>query len=192
MPNPQHHECHIPVANASGGGPFVVQIVGYKNTGKTTLVCRLTELLKQRNYKVGTVKSDAHDFEMDEPGTDTWRHQQAGADITAISSSRRSAVLSNAPSTLAELLGHMKHVDIVLVEGFKRERYPKLALVRHESDAELLAGLSHIAAAVLWPEAVSIPSFAERKLDFPVYSVNDPEGLAAFLISMAEENNPHA
>jgi len=187
LENPQHNEfmkLHaIPLAR-----PFVIQVVGHKNTGKTTLVCRLTELLKQRNYKVGTVKSDAHDFTMDEPGTDTWRHQQAGADITAISSSRRSAILSNKPSSLAELLVHMQHVDIVLVEGFKRENHPKLVLVREEVDAGLLASLSHISAAVLWPEALSLPAVTERLNGLPAYSVNDSEEIAAYILSQAAKH----
>ncbi|MDF2834525.1 MAG: molybdopterin-guanine dinucleotide biosynthesis protein B-like protein, partial [Paenibacillus sp.] len=62
-----------------GHRPAVIQVVGYKNTGKTTIVCQLTSLLKEAGYKVGTIKHDAHEFRMDHPGTDTWKHQQSGA-----------------------------------------------------------------------------------------------------------------
>lgn len=161
--------------------PVVIQIVGYKNTGKTTLVCRLIELLKREGYKVGTVKSDGHDFQMDTPGTDTWRHQTAGADVTAITSPRRSAILHNEAASLDQLLSHMHHVDFVLVEGFKHERYPKLVLVRTDTDAELLNSLRHVIAVVAWPEAEQLPAISKPLLSSLLYSINDTEGIAAFI-----------
>ncbi|WP_240548351.1 molybdopterin-guanine dinucleotide biosynthesis protein B [Paenibacillus lignilyticus] len=132
--------------------PFVLQIVGYKNSGKTTMVTLLTKLLKQAGYTVGTAKHDAHDFTMDTPGTDTWRHQEAGADITAISSSARTAIISARAEPLSALLTHMQHVDIVLVEGFKQEHYPKLILLRSPEDESLLTLTNPIMTAV-WPQA---------------------------------------
>ncbi|MFC4102228.1 molybdopterin-guanine dinucleotide biosynthesis protein B [Paenibacillus xanthanilyticus] len=132
--------------------PPVLQIVGYKNSGKTTLVAALVRLLKAEGFRVGTVKHDAHDFTMDHPGTDTWQHQEAGADVTAISSSRRAAVLTNEPATLDALLSHMGGMDIVLVEGFKQERYAKLVLIRKPDDLPLLEQLANIRLVVVWPE----------------------------------------
>ena len=119
--------------------PLVLQIVGYKNSGKTTLIAKLIHRLKQTNCIVGTIKHDAHEFDLDTPGTDTWRHQEAGADITAISSATRSAVISRGPEPLSVLLAHMRHADVVLVEGFKQADYPKLILLRKPEDAELLS-----------------------------------------------------
>ncbi|MDQ6423378.1 molybdopterin-guanine dinucleotide biosynthesis protein B [Paenibacillus sp. LHD-117] len=167
--------------------PAVIQVVGYKNTGKTTLVCRLTELLKLASYKVGTIKRDAHDFRMDTPGTDTWKHQAAGADITAISSDSRSAILMNESATLGQLLSNMNSVDIVLVEGFKHESHPKLVLVRNEEDAELLGSLSHVAAVVLWPETTEIAGLTGLLSGIPKYSIDDAEGLLAFILQLAKQ-----
>ena len=59
--------------------PFIFAISGYKNSGKTTLITKLIPELKQRGYRVAVIKHDGHDFEADVPGTDSYRHQKAGA-----------------------------------------------------------------------------------------------------------------
>ncbi|HZG75431.1 MAG TPA: molybdopterin-guanine dinucleotide biosynthesis protein B, partial [Paenibacillus sp.] len=106
-----------------------VQIVGYKKTGKTTLVCRLTEQLADRGLRIGTVKHDGHDFEPDVPGTDSWKHRRSGAAVTAVVSDRRTAWFEERTSELDAVLARMSdRADLVLVEGWKREKYPKLAL----------------------------------------------------------------
>jgi len=137
--------------------PFVMQIVGYKNSGKTTLIAALIPLFKERGFRVGTVKHDAHDFSIDIPGTDSWKHQQAGADVTAISSPWRTAVMRNAPEPLERLLAGMDHVDVVLVEGFKHESHRKLLLLREAGDLNLLSELDSVAGAALWPTLFTIP-----------------------------------
>ncbi|SDW48960.1 molybdopterin-guanine dinucleotide biosynthesis protein B [Paenibacillus sp. CF384] len=158
--------------------PFVLQVVGYKNSGKTTMITALTKLFKQAGCTVGTAKHDAHDFTMDTPGTDTWRHQESGADITAISSSSRSAVISARPEPLSALLTHMQHVDIVLVEGFKQEHYPKLILLRSPEDESLLSLTNPIMTAV-WPQAkaLSLPSI-------PHYDINDIPAIYNHLLTL--------
>lgn len=154
--------------------PAVVQIVGYKNSGKTTLVAKLVRRLKQAGCVVGTVKHDAHEFDMDRPGTDTWRHQEAGADITAISSASRSAILSRGPEPLTSLLAHMRHTDVVLVEGFKQEHFPKIILLRNTEDRPLLE-LANPLIAVVWPEAEPL----RHKAAIPVFSIDEEERIAA-------------
>lgn len=135
-------------------GQVVLQIVGYKNSGKTTLITELIRRLKQAGHSVGTVKHDAHQFQIDYPQTDTWKHQEAGADVTAISSSNRSAILKSYPESLAALLTQMDEVNIVLVEGFKQASYPKLVLLRTLEDLELLRIVSNPIAVILWPQAI--------------------------------------
>ncbi|MBH5317562.1 molybdopterin-guanine dinucleotide biosynthesis protein B [Paenibacillus sp. GSMTC-2017] len=135
--------------------PLIVQIVGYKNTGKTTMVCRLTTYFKEASYRVGTIKRDAHDFQMDKPGTDTWLHQEAGAHITAISSSKRTAILKQNPDTLEQLISAMQgDVDVILIEGFKEASYPKIIMARNTSDLELLKTLLNPIALAYWPELI--------------------------------------
>ncbi|GGE01573.1 molybdopterin-guanine dinucleotide biosynthesis protein B [Paenibacillus nasutitermitis] len=137
--------------------PFVLQIVGYKNSGKTTLITALIPRFKELGFRVGTIKHDAHDFSIDRPGTDSWKHQQAGADITAISSPWRTAVMSNSPEPLSRLLAGMEHVDLVLVEGFKHESHRKLVLLREAGDLPLLSELNFVAGAAWWPAASPAP-----------------------------------
>ncbi|GAX88784.1 molybdopterin-guanine dinucleotide biosynthesis protein B [Effusibacillus lacus] len=105
-------------------------VVGYKKTGKTTLVCRLVAELKNRGYKVGTLKHDAHDFRMDFEGSDTYKHRQAGADVVAIASSGKWTVQAwpEEPPTLEEMLSRFEGVDLVLVEGFKQGNLPKIVI----------------------------------------------------------------
>ncbi|REE87510.1 molybdopterin-guanine dinucleotide biosynthesis protein B [Paenibacillus taihuensis] len=151
--------------------PFVLQIVGYKNSGKTTLLSLLTRKLKQAGFTVGTAKHDAHEFTMDTPGTDTWQHQEACADITAISSASRSAIISNRTEPLSALLAHMQHVDIVLVEGFKQEPYPKLVLLHNPEDEPLLQ-LPNIAMLATWP---SFPAPVQQAT--PTFAINDTDAI---------------
>ena len=157
--------------------PFAIQIVGFKNSGKTTLIAALIPHLKRKGFTVGTIKHDAHDFFMDKPGTDTWKHQEAGADATAISSARRSAILRNHPESLTSLLAYMHDTDIVLIEGFKQETYPKLVLIRRPEDANGLRELQEIAAAVIWPEAKCL--FPARAGDAAPCGVLEAGGFSA-------------
>jgi molybdopterin-guanine dinucleotide biosynthesis adapter protein len=156
--------------------PLIFQVVGYKNTGKTTLVCKLIERFKADGRTVATIKHDAHDFEMDRPGTDTWQHQQAGADMTAISSPRRTAWLSRSPLTLEEMIERMDGADIILIEGFKNAAYPKLVLLKQPEDLPLLALPNTIAAAV-WDE------LGEHPPHLPVFGIDDTDAIYRYLVS---------
>ncbi|MFC4596742.1 molybdopterin-guanine dinucleotide biosynthesis protein B [Cohnella hongkongensis] len=118
----------------------IIQIVGYKNSGKTTLACELVRRLAAEGRKVGTLKRDAHQFEPEPPGTDTWKHRQAGAAVTAIASSSRTAWVLERGTPVEELVSRMgaHGLDDLIVEGFKTAAYPKVALIRDDKDADLL------------------------------------------------------
>ena len=156
--------------------PPIVCIVGFSGSGKTTLTVGLIDALKQRGLFVGTIKHDVHGFEMDRPGKDSWRHKQAGASTTIISSPSQIGMVRDVdhdhhPLELVPLLCGM---DIVLVEGFKRADLPKIEVFRSENgkppacrnDRNLLAVVS------------------DAKLDWrvPRYAANDYDGLAEFII----------
>lgn len=160
-------------------GQLIVQIVGYKNTGKTTMVCRLTELFKQAGYVVGTIKHDAHHFQMDTPGTDTWKHQQAGADVTAIASPEGTAILKRQSEPLEQLIAQMPEAGIILIEGFKLAHYPKLVLLRTPDDLPLLE-LTSIIGIVAWPEAAA--SIDGNRLHVPVFDMNHIEKIFHFIL----------
>lgn len=165
--------------------PVVVAIVGYKNTGKTTLVCRLTQALTEKGYRVGTLKHDHGDFSWDYPDTDTFAHRQAGAAQTAIVSPHKWGVLRwdsgqrdldfdmEPPNKLLELFGEM---DIVLVEGYKYSTYPKLVL---HGDGTILQDtrVSHIRAVIT--DAAS--SVHDLPASLPQFDRNDIQGIIPIL-----------
>ncbi|GMK41540.1 molybdopterin-guanine dinucleotide biosynthesis protein MobB [Paenibacillus sp. CCS19] len=150
----------------------IIQVVGYKNAGKTTLVENMVRALTEAGYAVGTVKHDGHRFDIDHEGTDTWRHREAGASMTAITSANRTVMMEEKPVELSALVQRMATMDIVVVEGFKQEAYPKIVIVRREADKELLDNLSHIAAVVTW-----LPDIA---FEGPIFSINRPDELLAW------------
>jgi molybdopterin-guanine dinucleotide biosynthesis protein B len=115
--------------------PPVVSIVGYSGSGKTTLIEKLISALKQRGLRVGTIKHDVHGFEMDRPGKDSWRHKQAGASATIITSPRQIGMVMDADNDHhpMELLPLMAGMDIVIVEGFKKANLPKIEVFRSEN-----------------------------------------------------------
>lgn len=174
---------------------FIIQLVGYKNTGKTTSVCRLTERYKEIGLRVGTIKHDAHDFQIDTPGTDTWKHQAAGADITAITSASRTAILKQAATELDDLIAAIaQDVDVILIEGYKSAPYPKLVFTREASQLRLLESISQPIALVGWPEAVA--AFAAGSSEecssepsLPVIPIDDNEALFALLESIRPQAN---
>jgi len=161
-----------------------IQIVGYKKTGKTTLVCRLAERFAALGLRVGTVKHDGHDFEPDVPGTDSWRHRQAGAVATAIVSDRRTAWFEERPTALDDVLSRMAGLDVVLVEGWKREKHPKLVLVQAEEHLALLDELDGVVAAASWDD--SLLARLEREGRMPVFGFEETERIAAFLLRLYE------
>lgn len=128
----------------------VLQVVGYKNSGKTTLISRMVGHLVTLGYLVGTVKHDAHSFEMDLPGTDTWQHRQSGASKVFITSPDLTAKLENKGTPLEHLLSDMSDMDFVLAEGFKQAPYSKFVIIRNREDTVLLTSVSAISAVITW------------------------------------------
>lgn len=127
----------------TAGHPFVFAISGYKNSGKTTLVTRLIPELTKRGYKVAVIKHDGHDFESDVPGTDSYRHQKAGAYGTAVFSKNRFLVTKECQGiTEKDLFAAFPEADIILIEGLKNSAYPKYVCQYPEKpliDADRLA-----------------------------------------------------
>ncbi|MGA1830476.1 MULTISPECIES: molybdopterin-guanine dinucleotide biosynthesis protein B [Rhizobium] len=155
-------------------------ISGWKNSGKTGLTVRLVEELTARGYRVSTVKHAHHDFDIDKPGADSFRHREAGAGEVAIVSGARFAIMhelrDEAEPTLAEILSRLAPCDLVLVEGYKREAIPKIELRRLESKSrEPLAPID--------PHIVAIAtdhSLASQTL--PVFELDDTASIADFII----------
>jgi molybdopterin-guanine dinucleotide biosynthesis protein MobB len=121
----------------------VYGIVGGKNAGKTTLVERLVAEIAGRGFSVSTVKHTHHKVDVDQKGKDSFRHRQAGARQVILSSSARWAIMTELRGTpeapLKELLGHLAPVDLVIIEGYKRDDHPKVEAWRAETGQPLIA-----------------------------------------------------
>ena len=109
------------------GRRLVFGVTGWKNAGKTTLVERLVSEFVRRGWTVATVKHAHHDVDIDHPGTDSWRHRAAGATEVALVGGLRYAIMrEQGEPGLAEVLARLSPVDLVLIEGFKRESHAKI------------------------------------------------------------------
>ena len=105
----------------------VFGVTGWKNAGKTTLTERLVAEFVRRGWRVATIKHAHHAVDIDEPGTDSWRHRAAGATEVALVGGHRYAIMREQEEpTLAEVLARLAPADLVLIEGFKREPHPKI------------------------------------------------------------------
>ena len=123
--------------------PFVFAISGYKNSGKTTLITRLIPELTGRGYKGAVIKHDGHDFKSDVPGTDSYRHQKAGAYGTAVFSKNRFLITKECHGiTERDLFSAFPEADIILIEGLKNSSYPKYFCAYPEKTLPDAAGLA--------------------------------------------------
>jgi molybdopterin-guanine dinucleotide biosynthesis protein B len=115
----------------------VLAIVGWKNSGKTTLATKLIAELTRRGFRVASIKHAHHDADIDREGTDTLRLRAAGAGEVALVTSRRWAIIhelgGDPEPTLDETLARLSPADIVIVEGYKRESIPKIEVRRREA-----------------------------------------------------------
>lgn len=165
----------------------VVGIVGWKNSGKTTLVEKLVRELTARGLRVSTIKHAHHDFDIDHPGKDSWRHRVAGAHEVVVASAHRWALLHEhrgAPEpSLAELLGKLEDCDLVLVEGFKYGPHRKIEVRRTGACGSLLADDDEAIVAV----ATDQPELAGRHRNLPL---NEAGAIADFICAslMARES----
>lgn len=153
-------------------------VVGWKNSGKTTLVEALVQELTARGYTVSTIKHAHHDFDIDSPGKDSYRHRAAGAREVLVASSRRWALIHEEATQrdpqLSDLLAHLGPCDLVLVEGFKHGSHRKIEVRRRNVTEPLLADEDRMICAV----ATDSPDLAGCH---HCLSLNDPAAIADFI-----------
>jgi molybdopterin-guanine dinucleotide biosynthesis adapter protein len=155
----------------------VLGIAGYSGSGKTTLIEKLIPVFVSDGLRVSLIKHAHHDFDVDQPGKDSWRHRQAGSTEVLVSSSRRWALMhelrGEAEPSLQDQLKRLSPCDLVIVEGFKGEPVPKLEVHRKEGNSPLLHPDDPHVIAVATDEAL------ETKL--PQFGLDDIEGIAGFI-----------
>lgn len=120
----------------------IVSIVGYSNSGKTTLIEKMIPELKRRGFRVATIKHNRHGFEIDHEGKDSWRHRRAGAGMTVLASPGKVAVMADLEGDLSlEELGDrfVRGADVILAEGFKKNPHPKIEVYRKVLGREFLS-----------------------------------------------------
>ncbi len=142
----------------------VVCIVGESDTGKTTLIEKIIPELKRRDYRVATIKHHGHGFDIDHEGKDSWRHKKAGARITVLASPRQVAVVEDVEKDrdIAELRdAYIRNVDIILTEGFKKNRHPKIEVFRADLKDDIISRGDENLIAVVGdkPPDAGVPCF---------------------------------
>jgi molybdopterin-guanine dinucleotide biosynthesis protein B len=160
----------------------MIGLAGWSGSGKTTLLTKVIPCLTGRGKRVSTLKHAHHAFDIDRPGKDSFQHRSAGATEVLVVSGNRWALmheLRGAPEPpLPVLLGKLSDVDLVLIEGFKRERFPKLEIYRAENGKPLLHPQDR------WIVAVASDS-PLPDASVPVVDLNDIDAVADLLLAQA-------
>lgn len=161
----------------------IIGLAGWSGAGKTTLIKRLLPCLGSRGLSVSTVKHAHHRFDIDHPGKDSFAHREAGAKEVLIVSGERFALMhelrGDDEPDLKRLLALMTAVDLVIVEGFKSEAYPKIEIYRAENGKAFLHPEDPMIVAVASdrPEAIT---------DRPSFDLSDIEAIADFIVAHAK------
>lgn len=154
-------------------------VTGWKNAGKTGLMERLVAEITGRGYTVSTVKHAHHTFDVDQPGKDSHRHRIAGATEVLLASRNRFALMhelrEDEEPSLETLLQKLAPVDLVLVEGYKRDRHPKVEAFRAETGNPLIASDDPTIRAVASDTALTI--------DRPLFELDDTKAIADFILA---------
>lgn len=162
--------------------PPIVSVVANSGTGKTTLLEKLIAELKRRGYRVAAIKHDAHRFDIDHEGKDSWRLTQAGADTMLIMSTEKLAMVkqyttAEAPGLVESVASYCSDVDIVLTEGFRKSPLPKIEVHRRaQSDKLLCRDLEQD------PALIAVAADSPLEIDVPLYDINDIRGLCDLIV----------
>lgn len=164
----------------------VYGVIGWKNSGKTSLMERLVADITARGFSVSTVKHVHHDVDLDQPGKDTFRHRQAGAREVVLASKDRYALMvehRGPEPDLSAVLSRMAPVDLILVEGYKRDTHRKVEVWRRETGHDLIQTTDPLVRAVATDEDITLP--------VPVLNLNDTRAVADFILTETGLIGPH-
>ncbi|MDB5659654.1 MAG: mobB [Cypionkella sp.] len=157
----------------------VYGVIGWKNAGKTSLMERLVAEITRRGFTVSTVKHVHHDVDLDQPGKDSHRHRAAGASEVVLASAKRFAIMREhrgAEPDLAAVLSRMAPVDLILVEGYKRDAHAKIEVFRVEAGHDLIQPSDPLVRAVATDAALGT-------LRVPVLDLNNTALIADFILA---------
>lgn len=167
----------------------ILGFVGYSGSGKTTLLTRVITLLRERGYRLGVIKHAHHRFDVDQPGKDSYELRHAGASQMLVASQFRQALMTETPNQtddpkLQDLVNQLdsKNLDLILVEGFKHEAYPRFEVYR-----------TTVSNAPLYPDNEDIIGLitelpAPDTGELPVLDINNPVAIADFVEVYVQQN----
>ena len=154
----------------------IIGITGAKDVGKTYYASLIIKLLVEKGYNVGSIKHAHRDFDIDKPGTDSFKHREAGSSQVIISSAKRWAKINENNNenekSLNELIQELHNVDIVVVEGFKKDNHPKIEILSKD-----LKNRNNETKNI-----IAIISDDLKDTITPVFKENDIENLVEFII----------
>lgn len=166
--------------NTASNKPSILAISGVKNSGKTTLITKLIPLLSAYGLKVATIKHTTHEINLDVPGTDTWKHQAAGAYGTAVFSNDQFLLIKKQPNLqLEQLIQTFPEADLILLEGFKSSDYPKLELIRRGNSSQSICCRSNLLGIVTDIKKEELQGFIPN---VPLLDLNNAQAVAESII----------
>ncbi len=155
----------------------IVSIVGKSGSGKTTLIVKIISGLKRRGYRVGVIKHDAHGFEIDREGKDSWKQKKAGAATVALSSPAKFAVIKDVAEEWPPeriISSYLSDVDVIVAEGFKKSPFPKIEVVRKENSTRPVCGRDK--------SLIALVTDAGLKAKVPVFGLNEHARITSFIV----------
>ncbi len=164
----------------------LIGLAGWSGAGKTTLLTRLLPCLKAQGVRVSTIKHAHHRFDIDTPGKDSWQHREAGAEQVLVASGQRWALMTELREqpepSLGFLLSRLSPVDLVIIEGFKRDSHPKLEVHRSANGKPWLHPED--------PAIIAVASDVQPPGGPPWVSLDDAAAVAALALHHAVEVTP--
>ena len=167
-------------------------LAGFSNSGKTTLALSLIKVFRKKGYSLGTIKHAHHNFDIDKPGKDSWKHREAGSQEIIVSSSKRIAHIiehdNDQDTNLSELISLQKNKDIILVEGFKKEKIPKIEVWRENENREIISLYDKNIFAIATD---NIDNKELIKLEKKILDLNKPKLIADYIINYFDLEKGH-
>lgn len=154
-----------------------VSFSAYSGTGKTTLIERLIPAFNSLGLKLGVMKHDAHRFQIDKPGKDSYRFSQAGALVTAIGSSEMTAFVERRPLSPWEIINRMQGVDLVLIEGYSGFDCPAIGIERQETGLGLRGQAQDYAAII---------TDGEPYPGIPCFDFDEVDAIVSFILTLCK------
>ena len=163
----------------------IINIVGWSGSGKTTLVIKLINEIKNRKKSISTMKHAHHDFDIDQPGKDSYKHREAGAEEVLISSGKRWALMSEnnigSESNLIYLITKMKPVDVLIIEGWKYSNLKKIEVYRPEIGKPRITNINDNLVAI----ATNLMNL-EVSEKIPIFNLNNTKEICDFILNLKE------